>query len=148
MSKISVAVLEDSTGEERELTLASILHVQASVYPPAWLDEDSEKYYRSALASNDAIHVIVRDIGKIVGYLLAVPLHSVMVDLVPYDPLIAIANPDAYYIDTFEILPHKGIGSSRKVLHALEAELRQRHVGLLMCHARVLTEQGAQALFW
>ena len=62
-----------------------------------------------------------------------------MVDLVPYDPFIAIANPNAYYIDTFEILPHKGIGSSRKVLHALEAELRQRHVGLLMCHARVLT---------
>lgn len=139
MSDISVEVLRDSTCEERALILSSILHVQASVYPPTWLEEDSENYYRSALASNAAINIVVKDDGKLTGYLLAVPLHTVLADLVPYDPCIAISNPDAYYIDTFEALPRNGFGSSRKVIRALEAELRRRDISLLLCHARIST---------
>jgi hypothetical protein len=139
VSNITVELLSCPVDEERELILASILRIQAIVYPPTWLYEDSESYFRSMLASDAAIHVVVRDSGKIVGYLLAVPLSTAMDDLVSHDPCVSFADPNGYYIDTFEALPRNGFGSTRRVIRTLEAELRSRGIDSLMFHARVST---------
>ena len=139
MSNITVESLSGHIGEERELIIAAILRIQASVYPPTWLYDDSESYFRCALASDAAVHVVVRDNGKMVGYLLAVPLPTVMSDLASHDPCISFADPAGYYIDTFEVLPRNGFGSTRRVMRVLEAELCRLHVGSIVFHARVST---------
>lgn len=134
-----VEVYQTHTAADQEVILQAILRVQHAAYPPSWHYENEETYFRNALTNPEAINLLVRIEGAVMAYLLAVPLRSVLQDIAPYDPAIASASPDAYYIDDLAAIPGRGYSILRRILRTLESELHARSVHTLTMHARVNT---------
>ena len=51
-----------------------ILELEKRCFPKSWLYDDGFEYYSEALRIEKNINLLLREDGKIVGYLLAVPL--------------------------------------------------------------------------
>ena len=51
-----------------------ILELEKRCFPKEWLYDEGFEYYSKALAIKENINLLLREDGKIVGYLLAVPL--------------------------------------------------------------------------
>lgn len=136
MAAISVVSARPATEVERGSLLKAILHVEEVALPATWRDPDSETYLRAKLHDESAITLVISKGGSVIGYLLAIPLASVLPDLAPFDSDICLEG-DSYYVDAFSVIPHGGFGVVRGVMRSLESEMKERGITKLCMHARV-----------
>ncbi len=133
-------IAKNLSEQEQEGLLQEILSLEKQIFPPDWLYEDAEIYYREMLENPSAINIFLRgENNKVVGYLLAKPLSDVYEELAQDDPELK-RDEQCYYIETTEILPEyaKGRGAL-KFFNVLQGEIEENHpeYNAISAHARV-----------
>lgn len=120
-----------------EKILGDTVLINRDSYPVEWAYSDAEGYYTQMLNNRDNVHIVLKDNGKSVGYLFAIPHDAAMIELKEADECM---KPDtrAYYIENVAILPayRKKKGFS-EMLRVLREELRKRGIFKISLHARV-----------
>ncbi len=74
-------------------------------YPEDWAYSDAEEYYGNMLGKDTSIHVMLKEDGKRIGFLLAIPHNDAVAELEADDPLMK-PDPSTYYIENVAILPN------------------------------------------
>lgn len=114
-----------------------LIELQRSAYPPQMQDQDPERYYREALNGSDNVNVVLRSPeGKLLGYLLGLPLSNVYAELRECDPEVS-ADPATLYLDIVQTYPESRLydGFGRLLAGACD-EARQRGYRKLSLHVR------------
>jgi len=104
-------------------------------------DVGDEKYIKEKLENQENINIFLREGGKAIGYLCAVPHNSAYEELVEDDPLME-KNSERYYVNTIEIVSEyrKGRGFL-KMMHKMFDEAEERfNINKFSFHCR--TENG------
>ena len=120
-----------------EKVVKDIVLMNRDSYPAGWTNSDAESYFTQMFKNRDNVHIVLRDNGRSVGFLLAIPHNAAVTELKDDDQFM---EPDAraYYIENVAILPafRKRKGFS-EMLRVLRKELRKRGISKISLHARV-----------
>lgn len=117
--------------------LQSILHILRNAFPEAWIYNDAEEYYGRMLRSPKSINILLKDSGKDVGFLLAIPQNDAVEELKHDDPEMR-EDSATYYIETVGILPEfRGEKGLSAILEKLVDECKRKGMNKISLHARV-----------
>jgi ribosomal protein S18 acetylase RimI-like enzyme len=117
--------------------LEDIVLINRESFPKGWAYSDAEEYYTEMLKNENNIHIILKDNGKKIGYLLAIPHNDAFRELRNDDPPM---EEDAlrYYVEVVAVLPDfRGRKGFSQILKKLREELKGRGIYKLSMHARV-----------
>lgn len=116
--------------------LQDILRLERECFPAAWQYPEAEEYYAVMLTDSENVNIFLREDGEAVGYVLAKPFKTAVLELTEYDPELQ-EESDKFYIETIQILPaYQGRGGARRLLiGACEAVLK-RGMNKFAIHAR------------
>jgi len=120
-----------------ENIIRDIILIKEASFPLGWEYGDAQEYYSEMFKNKNNINILLKDDGKRIGYLLAIPHNDAVAELKRDDQLI---GEDAlrYYLETVAILPEyrKKKGFSL-LLETLKQELEERKVRNISLHARI-----------
>jgi ribosomal protein S18 acetylase RimI-like enzyme len=117
--------------------LEDIVLINRESFPKGWAYSDAEEYYTEMLKNGKNTHIILKDNGKTIAYLLAIPHNDAFRELRNDDPLM---EEDAlrYYVEVVAVLPDfRGRKGFSEILKKLREELKGRGIYKLSMHARV-----------
>ena len=113
------------------------ISISRGSYPTGWACGNPEDYYSRMLMKQHNIHILLRDDGKTVGFLFAIPHDDAVAELRDSDRLME-EDPGAYYIENVAVLPtYRNKGAFGKMLAVLREELKKRGIFRISLHARV-----------
>jgi ribosomal protein S18 acetylase RimI-like enzyme len=120
-----------------EKIVTDIAFIERHSYPLGWAYDDAQEYYAEMLRKPNNIPVTLRDNGRNVGFLLAIPQDDAVEELESDDPLIE-RDSLTYYLENIAILPdYRNKGGLRKMLEILGSELRKKAIHRISMHARI-----------
>jgi ribosomal protein S18 acetylase RimI-like enzyme len=120
-----------------ETVFADIVRIERDAFPPEWHYRHTEDYYRAKIEKADTIAVLLRERGKSVGFLIAVPHSDAGRELTGIDPSLR-EDPAKYYIEAVAILPAcRGKKGFPAMLGSLQEALRRKGLNRVTLHARV-----------
>jgi ribosomal protein S18 acetylase RimI-like enzyme len=115
-----------------------IVLINQESFPRGWAYSDAKEYYTQMLRNEGNIHIILKQDGERIGYLLAIP-HNNAVKELQNDDIYMREDSLRYYIEVVAILPNfRGRKGFSALLKRLEEELGKRGIYKLSMHARVL----------
>ncbi len=116
--------------------LQDILRLERECFPVAWQYQEVEEYYATILKDTENVNIFLRLNGEAVGYVLARPFETAVLELKEDDPELP-EGADTFYIETIQILSaFQGEGGARRLLiGACEAVLK-RGINKFAIHAR------------
>lgn len=117
--------------------LEDIVLINRKSFPKGWAYSDAEEYYTEMLKNENNIHIILKDNGERIGYLLAIPHNNALRELKNDDPFM---EEDAlrYYVEVVAVLPDfRGKKGFSEILKKLREELKEKGIYKLSMHARV-----------
>lgn len=121
-----------------EHTIKDIILIKGASFPAGWEYGDAWEYYCEMLKNKDNISICLKDQGKRIGYLLAIPHNKAVAELRNDDKLM---RDDAlrYYIETVAILPnYRKKNGFPVLLERLKQELEKRDIHTISLHARIM----------
>ena len=131
--KAQTVMIADGLSDEY---LQNILKLERECFPAEWQYQSPEEYYAEMLKSKENINIFLRNNGKAIGYVLARPFNTAVLELKEHDPKLC-EDVDKFYIETIQILPEfQGRGGARKLLTVACEEVLNRGVTKLAIHAR------------
>ncbi|MDD5491489.1 MAG: GNAT family N-acetyltransferase [bacterium] len=114
-----------------------IAAINQGSFPPGWKYGEDKAYYRKMLKSGKNVIVLLKNNGKNIGFLLAIPHNEAVTELKDDDRLMT-KDPARYYIETIAILPeYRGKNGFSVIIKALGQELSRRGFYNISLHARV-----------
>jgi len=120
-----------------EKTITDTAFIEQHSYPQGWAYTNAQEYYAEMLKKPNNIPVILKDDGRNVGFLLAIPQDDAVEELEGDDPFME-RDSLTYYLENVAILPdYRNKGGFRKMLEILRSELEKRAIPRISMHARV-----------
>ncbi len=117
--------------------LQAILQILRNSFPETWIYDDAEEYYGRMLRSTKSINILLKDSGKNVGFLLAIPQNDAVEEIKENDPEMRVDSA-TYYIETVGILPEfRGEKGFSVLLEKIIEECKKRGINKISLHARV-----------
>lgn len=114
---------------------AEILEIDRASFEKQY--EDVEEYYKEAMKNKNNINVVLKDGGKAVGYLLAIPHNEALSDLKDID--VEMKEDDLrFYVETIAVHPEYRVGGGAfKMIFAMIQEAGKRGINKFSMHVRV-----------
>jgi len=117
--------------------LRDILFIEHNCFPKEWIYDDAGEYYKKMLENKNNINILLKDQGKSLGYLLAIPHNEAVSELKNDDPGLK-EDSMRYYIDTVGILSEfREKGYFSIMFECLASECKKRGINKISMHARV-----------
>lgn len=126
--------IEIAKGYSPEL-LQAIIEIDKESFEKQY--DDVENYYKDALENQANINVFLKEEGRFIGYLLAIPQDEAYKDLKAIDPEM---KPDSerFYVETIEVFPdYRDGGGAFKMIFAMIEEAGKRGINKFAMHTSV-----------